>query len=167
MHFLRAAVLIVQFGSSPAASKPVEPRTGLPCPIEVWSGFCNYMTEEQKEQLRVALRLHSRVRPQACVEARDALQEWLADRKQAWVFELHSQDDASTGTYVLGQTVGVHPANGFGLRIATFTAADSYTLASIALHEGAHLAGQTEERAIWVERHCVRETTRRFNRRSV
>ncbi|CAN5759601.1 hypothetical protein BH23GEM3_BH23GEM3_00340 [soil metagenome] len=130
------------------------------CPLSDWAGPCAYMADTQKDLIRQAVLAHANVSAKRCRAAQAALFEWLGDGRQAWVFETHRSDDAALGAYVLGETAhyadGRAPA-GFGLRAAVFSAADPRTLARIALHEGAHLAGADEAGAELVDSTCTSE----------
>jgi hypothetical protein len=127
-----------------------------PCPLNFWRGPCAYMNADQKAQIRRAVERHARVKAGHCEAAKQALFEWLDDG--AWVFETHASDDPVRGSYVAGQTArirGTKLPTGFGLRAAVFGDKDTQMLARIALHEGAHLAGEDEEGAVLVDSGCT------------
>ena len=132
-------------------------NSALRCPIELWRGPCGYMTTEQRNQVRVAVKTHFKSDDSAlCLAARDAVMAWVEDGTQAWVFASHVRDRSADASLVLGQTAHLRgrPA-GFGIRHAVFSYADSRTLARVALHEGAHLSGADEADAREVDSLCT------------
>jgi hypothetical protein len=140
----RAAILI--------APTPV----ALPCPVAGWRGPCGYMDAAQREQILAAVEAHNHGTLAHCAAARSALNLWLGEGEQAWVFAAHDEDDSATGRYLLGNTAHMNGRPvGFGLRAAVFTAADARTMARVALHEGAHLAGADEDGARKVDSTCT------------
>jgi hypothetical protein len=142
---------------APVATTPVT-IVARRCPLASWVGPCAYLDNAQKQQILSALELHPVAATAVCTAARDALVLWLGDGRQAWMFAKHANDNAELGNYVLGETAhdnGTKQPSGFGLRAAVFQAADALTLARVALHEGAHLAGENEAGATLEDNSCL------------
>ena len=114
------------------------------------------MNELARNRVRQVIAAHMRSAEPQCQAARTVLLSWLEPGSQAWIFETHAADNGAAGAWILGQTAHIHgkPA-GFGLRAAVFTSADNRTLARVALHEGAHLAGADEAGAVAVDNLCA------------
>jgi hypothetical protein len=165
MYVPRAAAIMLVLSILPGSAfaapsatfsdEPSRQAARIPCPIPGWRGECARMDEEQRQRIRAAIAKHARLTLATCVAAHDLLLEWLDNPlTEVWTFEHHKRDTRTT--YLMGEAVRdlAGQPQGFGLHAVAFRTV-TRTLARVALHEAAHLAGEAEEGARRVERECL------------